>query len=314
MSKKQHSHPDTIKHTQFQLNKERIIEHLVHELRSGRIGVLSEKLQNEARSYAGSVLKMPSKEIETAIRRKCVVTAVRLYSKESKSGKKIAEGFLKRRRDAAKDKLAESMKRHQTPSEKAMRSILDRNFGPYGFSSQVVIFGYIPDFYSMRTKVIVEVDGSFHDGRKEYDSNRDMAFLKKGIRTFRFSAEDVLERPDEVIKALCEKLPAPPAIVQGMAKEPPIRYRGRGKRPIYAHSDGQLRAFRVCHEMAVGTVYTKGKRITSTPPIWQWSVGKQFNCLLMWLEKKGSIPEVTQDHSFYLAHRTSRKERELETA
>ena len=282
----------TREHSAFQINKERIIEHLVGELRSGRLGVVAGRLNKEVWQFATANLNMSSKDIETALRRKCVRTAVMLYAEESKTGKRIAEGFVKRRKDAAKEQLASAMRSQATPSEHAMRLLLDREFRDYGFRSQVVLFGFIADFYSSRVNVVIEVDGSSHDGRAEYDKNRDAALAGKGIRTIRISSDDVLRNGEVVVAAIRQQLPILLPSVQNPAKVIPLKYNGRGKRPVYVQSDGKVRIFNVHHPMYSGKVTTKGKKIKSTPPIWKWSVGMKFNALLVWLEKKGAIPEV----------------------
>jgi very-short-patch-repair endonuclease len=48
-----------------------------------------------------------------------------------------------------------------------------------------VLFGYIADIYSSGLKLIVEVDGSSHIGKEEYDTRRDSVFSRNGIKTIR---------------------------------------------------------------------------------------------------------------------------------
>lgn len=61
------------------------------------------------------------------------------------------------------------------------------------------------DFYFREYKIAIEVDGSSHIGKEEYDRNRDELFRKSGITIFRIkafdetSAELVLEKVYSII-------------------------------------------------------------------------------------------------------------------
>lgn len=52
---------------------------------------------------------------------------------------------------------------------------------------------YIADFYLPKPfKIIIEIDGKYHQDRKEYDKQRDEYFMfKRGIKTVRFSNNEV---------------------------------------------------------------------------------------------------------------------------
>jgi very-short-patch-repair endonuclease len=52
---------------------------------------------------------------------------------------------------------------------------------------------YILDFYVPRLRAAFEIDGGYHDARKDYDKRRDDYCLSKGIRTIRYKNEDVLK-------------------------------------------------------------------------------------------------------------------------
>ena len=75
-------------------------------------------------------------------------------------------------------------------------------FRGYDFDRQKIIGNFIVDFYCLNCGVVIEVDGSSHDDKEEYDAQRD-AFLKGlGLTVIRVSAEDVLHRLDCVMKML----------------------------------------------------------------------------------------------------------------
>jgi very-short-patch-repair endonuclease len=58
------------------------------------------------------------------------------------------------------------------------------------FHRQVVILGWITDFYCPKYRLVVEVDGSTHN--KEKDAKRDRAMLDHGIDTVRVTNDEVL--------------------------------------------------------------------------------------------------------------------------
>ena len=97
--------------------------------------------------------------------------------------------------------LARDLRNNQTPSEKKLWEVLRRKdlFG-YKFLRQHPIFYridknwvdfYIADFYCARLMLIIELDGSSHEGREEYDQDRDDKLLSKGLVVFRFKNEEL---------------------------------------------------------------------------------------------------------------------------
>lgn len=86
---------------------------------------------------------------------------------------------------------ADEMRSKPTPTEAIMWGILQEHF-PNEFSQQVVKFGYIPDFLSERKRLLIEVDGSIHFKRADYDRNRDTVFAARGFRTLRVDSSELL--------------------------------------------------------------------------------------------------------------------------
>ncbi len=67
---------------------------------------------------------------------------------------------------------------------------------------QQVIDGFIADFYCHAAAVVVEVDGSSHEGRQAYDAERDDVFAARGLFTLRFSNDDVLRDVAAVVRRI----------------------------------------------------------------------------------------------------------------
>ena len=77
-----------------------------------------------------------------------------------------------------------------------------KKFKGYDFDRQKIIGNYIVDLYCLNCGVIIEVDGSSHDGKEEYDNEREWYFTKLGLTVIRIQASDVLNRLDEVMQML----------------------------------------------------------------------------------------------------------------
>ena len=59
------------------------------------------------------------------------------------------------------------------------------------FVRQQTIGNYIADFYCREKKLVIEIDGSSHDNKYEYDKERDEYMKKLGIHVLRISDKDV---------------------------------------------------------------------------------------------------------------------------
>jgi very-short-patch-repair endonuclease len=57
------------------------------------------------------------------------------------------------------------------------------------FRRQVVIAGYICDFVCAEARLVVEVDGGYHAGRRRADARRDRALARAGYRVVRLDIE-----------------------------------------------------------------------------------------------------------------------------
>ena len=68
------------------------------------------------------------------------------------------------------------------------------------FSSQHILYGYVLDFYFKKSKIAVEVDGIDHKygKQKKWDDRRDRAIGDCGIKTLRFTNEEVINDTSKV--------------------------------------------------------------------------------------------------------------------
>ena len=96
-----------------------------------------------------------------------------------------------------KERRADQMRENPTPSEKLMIDLLTEN--GIVFQCQVLMLGYIADFYFRHAKSIIEVDGSSHRKRREYDRHRDQVFQDHGFRVLRVKDNDLIQDPQSVL-------------------------------------------------------------------------------------------------------------------
>lgn len=71
----------------------------------------------------------------------------------------------------------------------------------FRFLRQKPIHRFIVDFYCVRLSLVIEIDGNSHDNKKQTDDERDKFLKQIGIRTIRFSNDQVLNNP-EYIKSI----------------------------------------------------------------------------------------------------------------
>lgn len=119
-----------------------------------------------------------------------------------------------------KQKLADQFRANPTESEEAMLKLLKQVLKQLGvkIQTQLVMLGYIPDFYIKSKKLVIEIDGIVHKGRESYDRQRDGVFIMSGFNVARIPAWAVMKTPEEV-----------KAFIRKIYKEPKPKVKGVGK-------------------------------------------------------------------------------------
>jgi very-short-patch-repair endonuclease len=105
--------------------------------------------------------------------------------------------------------LARNLRKNQTPSEKLLWEVLrKKNLSGFKFLRQHPIFYrvmnnwvefFISDFYCAELKLIIELDGKIHDINEEYDSERDLKLLNKGICVVRIKNEKLVDMKSVIL-------------------------------------------------------------------------------------------------------------------
>jgi len=104
---------------------------------------------------------------------------------------------------------ARALRRSAPVAERALWRILrDRRLEALKFRRQLPIGPFVADFACLRHRLIVEVDGPFHE--LERDAARDAWLAQQGFRVLRFSTADVELRSHEIVGGILSIVEAPP--------------------------------------------------------------------------------------------------------
>ena len=109
---------------------------------------------------------------------------------------------------------ARHLRQHPTAAETLLWGHLRRGqFAGHRFRRQHRIGPYFVDFVCRRSNLAIELDGSQHDDRQQYDRRRDKYIRSKGYRVIRVGNEEVFENLDGVLEAIAL------ALVSGYGEE-----------------------------------------------------------------------------------------------
>lgn len=89
-------------------------------------------------------------------------------------------------------------------------ALRNRRLGGIKFRRQYSIGDFIADFVCVEKKLIIEIDGGYHDAVPEKDVRRQRFLEARGYRVIRFWNEDVLDDVDSVVAAIAKAIGVPP--------------------------------------------------------------------------------------------------------
>lgn len=103
---------------------------------------------------------------------------------------------------------ARDHRKNPTDAELAMWGILRKFFKEVRFRRQHIIGEYIVDFVCLKYLLVIEVDGGYHNTpeQQELDQMRSRYLESRGYKVVRFTNEEVMFNPDEVIKEISNNL------------------------------------------------------------------------------------------------------------
>jgi type I site-specific restriction-modification system R (restriction) subunit/very-short-patch-repair endonuclease len=103
-----------------------------------------------------------------------------------------------------KKRARELRKAGNLPEVLFWNEVKNKQFKGYDFDRQKIIGNYIVDFYCGNCQAVIEIDGSSHDDKIEYDANRDTYLQSLGLSVIHIPVEDVMKRMKEVMNMLYE--------------------------------------------------------------------------------------------------------------
>ena len=106
--------------------------------------------------------------------------------------------------------FARHMRRMPTDAERKLWSALPAVMRSAHFRRQALIGGFIVDFVSHKTKLIIEVDGGQHSVQMEQDAARTERLNAHGFRVLRSWNNDVLDNLDRVLEDIQNAITATP--------------------------------------------------------------------------------------------------------
>ncbi|NCD00160.1 MAG: endonuclease domain-containing protein [Bacteroidia bacterium] len=102
---------------------------------------------------------------------------------------------------------AKRLRKNMTPAEKLLWHELKGNkINGRHFRRQHPIYRYIADFYYHKEKLVIEVDGLYHNNpeQRNYDKNRDATMNEYEIKVLRFTNKEILTQLDKVLERIKE--------------------------------------------------------------------------------------------------------------
>lgn len=111
------------------------------------------------------------------------------------------------RYDILKD-FARKNRKEMTKSEDILWNALRKNLQGYKFRRQHIIMDYIADFVCLSEKLVIEVDGGYHEEPEQQhdDQIRTDYLQKRGYRVIRFKNEEVTSDIKYVINKIKDEL------------------------------------------------------------------------------------------------------------
>ncbi len=82
------------------------------------------------------------------------------------------------------------------------QEVKNKRFKNLDFDRQKIIGNYIVDFYCSNYNVVIEIDGSTHDNKQEYDEQRDVYLQGLGLTVIHIKDIDIKKDLNKVMEML----------------------------------------------------------------------------------------------------------------
>ena len=89
---------------------------------------------------------------------------------------------------------ARELRASMTPAEVVLwQRLRGKQLGGFKFRRQEPLGNFIADFFCVEAHLIIELDGSSHEGRAEADARRDEVLRAEGYFVLRFSNDEITQ-------------------------------------------------------------------------------------------------------------------------
>ena len=107
--------------------------------------------------------------------------------------------------------LARALRSNMTNAEQCLwQRIRNKQIGGVQFYRQKSLLSFIVDFYSLRAKLVIELDGSqhFEPEHQVRDKKRDEELVRARLKVLRFDDRQVLTETEAVLKVIYDEVVA----------------------------------------------------------------------------------------------------------
>jgi acetylglutamate kinase len=103
---------------------------------------------------------------------------------------------------------AEELRARMTPAEEILWNVIKINKWRLKFRRQHPLSAYIADFYCHKVKLVVELDGGYHENKevKIHDAARENEIKELGITVLRFKNEEIINNIEIVLNKISETI------------------------------------------------------------------------------------------------------------
>lgn len=121
---------------------------------------------------------------------------------ESRGGRNSKNYFQLPYNPKLKDRARELRQAGNLSEVLFWNQVKNKQFKRFDFDRQKIIGNYIVDFYCSNCNVVIEIDGSSHDTKVEYDAERDAFLESLGLVVIHIPVTDVMNNMSGVMKML----------------------------------------------------------------------------------------------------------------
>ena len=121
---------------------------------------------------------------------------------ESRGGRNSSNYFSLPYNPALKERAKELRQAGNLSEVLFWNQVKNKQFKGLDFDRQKIIGNYIVDFYCSNCQVVIEIDGSSHDDKVEYDANRDQFLEELGLKVIHIPVNDIMFKLGEVMEML----------------------------------------------------------------------------------------------------------------